>query len=191
MSNGKIKYIEFNNYKTLMEKVVTEGWESWWQEVEERLSKITSHKEEYLAKLKTNTSNMAVFMVLYNKYVKEAERRSVYSFVKAEKGFVSDEDRKKYTRTMNDIMDMRYKEMKDTYPKEKIDEHLKQMKDGNYTIAAYQKLQLEIMGDLNRKSSIITRIAKGKFCNGHNYTNSDAEDDIKNEFGSFYKRIDE
>ena len=49
-----------------MEKVVTEGWESWWQEVEERLSKITSHKEEYLAKLKTNTSNMAVFMVLYN-----------------------------------------------------------------------------------------------------------------------------
>ena len=66
MSNGKIKYIEFNNYKTLMEKVVTEGWESWWQEVEERLSKITSHKEEYLAKLKTNTSNMAVFMVLYN-----------------------------------------------------------------------------------------------------------------------------
>ena len=38
------------------------------------------------------------------------------------------------------------------------------MKDGNYTIAAYQKLQLEIMGDLNRKSSIITRIAKGKFC---------------------------
>ena len=65
------------------------------------------------------------------------------------------------------------------------------MKDGNYTIAAYQKLQLEIMGDLNRKSSIITRIAKGKFCNGHNYTNSDAEDDIKNEFGSFYKRIDE
>ena len=191
MSNGKIKYIEFNNYKTLMEKVVTEGWESWWQEVEERLSKITSHKEEYLAKLKTNTSNMAVFMVLYNKYVKEAERRSVYSFVKDEKGFVSDEDRKKYTRTMNDIMDMRYEEMKHTYPKEKIDEHLKQMKDGNYTIAAYQKLQLEIMGDLNRKSSIITRIAKGKFCNGHNYTNSDAEDDIKNEFGSFYKRIDE
>ena len=94
MSNGKIKYIEFNNYKTLMEKVVTEGWESWWQEVEERLSKITSHKEEYLAKLKTNTSNMAVFMVLYNKYVKEAERRSVYSFVKDEKGFVGDEDRK-------------------------------------------------------------------------------------------------
>lgn len=137
MSNSAIKYIEFNNYKTLMEKVVTEGWESWWQEVEERLSKITVHKEEYLAKLKTNTSNMAVFMVLYNKYVKEAERRSVYSFVKDEKGFVSDEDRKKYTRTMNDIMDMRYKEMKNTYSKEKIDEHLKQMKDGNYTIAAY------------------------------------------------------
>ena len=66
MSDREIKCIEFNNYKTLMEKVVTEGWESWWQEVEERLSKITSHKEEYLAKLKTNTSNMAVFMVLYN-----------------------------------------------------------------------------------------------------------------------------
>lgn len=66
MSDREIKCIEFNNYKTLMEKVVTEGWGSWWQEVEERLSKITSHKEEYLAKLKTNTSNMAVFMVLYN-----------------------------------------------------------------------------------------------------------------------------
>ena len=66
MSDREIKCIEFNNYKTLMEKVVTEGWGSWWQEVEERLSKITSHQEEYLAKLKTNTSNMAVFMVLYN-----------------------------------------------------------------------------------------------------------------------------
>lgn len=191
MSDREIKYIEFNDYKTLVEKLVTEGWKGWWQEVEERLSKITIDKAEYLAGLKTNTSNMAVFMVLYNKYVKEAERRSVYSFVKDEKGFVSDEDRKKYTRTMNGIMDMRHIEMKYTYPKEKIDEYLKQMKDGNYTIAAYQKLQLEIMGDLNRKSSIITRLAKGEFYNGHNYTNSDAEDDIKNEFGSFYKRIDE
>lgn len=177
-----------NKFKSIVEECILHDWSGLWNGVEKYLSDITSNCEDYIHRLKENTVNMTTFLILYDDYTDNAKYESVYSHVKERDGFVDDAARKRYARTMDKVIEHRKDNLESIMSKEKIQQHIKRMKDSEYTIAEYQKVNEDILEMMSTGSSIIYKLTDGKFCDGHNYSNAKAEEDIKG-FNKYYEYI--